>query len=272
MILKEINEQIRIYSQRYILPMYLKDELENLKFSATLTLVKYKERYFAITAAHAIPMDYDLNRGIFVNDKNILQLTNISRFDESDNLDLLILDFAFPIFYEDRNYYDLDEELLLTSEFFNTEAFSWHGFPAKKATNFYKKSADSMISNSLNNGLITTAKSLFVGIPFKDDFNLSNNFIYGAFSLKDVEYDKEGRKTKGYSLKGMSGGALCLHKKQLFPLESSFYFIGIGIEHRKDNTIIGINRNLIIDKLKEIVKEPINISFNLVPNDKFLEE
>ncbi|MBS7202940.1 MAG: hypothetical protein KH029_02040 [Haemophilus parainfluenzae] len=70
----------------------------------------------------------------------------------------------------------------------------------------------------------------------------------------------------------MSGGALCLHKKQLFPLESSFYFIGIGIEHRKDNTIIGINRNLIIDKLKEIVKEPINISFNLVPNDKFLEE
>lgn len=85
MILKEINEQIRIYSQRYILPMYLKDELENLKFSATLTLVKYKERYFAITAAHAIPMDYDLNRGIFVNDKNILQLTNISRFDESES-------------------------------------------------------------------------------------------------------------------------------------------------------------------------------------------
>ncbi|MEG9487045.1 hypothetical protein [Mannheimia indoligenes] len=262
---KELNEKIRIYSQKYILPMYLKDELGNLDFVATLTLVKYKDRYFAITAAHAIPADYDLNLGIFVNDRNILTLTQVHRFDNVCDLDLLVLDFAFPIFYEDRCYYNLDEEYPPDLVFFNTTAFSWHGFPKKTSIDFHKKPVAEMVLNSIKNGLITTAKSLLVGIPFKERCNLSNEFILGEFSLKNAVYDKAGTKSKGYSLQGMSGGALCIHKKHLFPLENSFYFVGMGIEHRKDNTIVGINRSVIVEKLDEISNKPIDISIELMP-------
>lgn len=265
---KDINEAVRIFSQRYILPFSLMDEVDNLIFSATLTLVTYKNRYFGITASHAISPNYDLNKGVYVFDKNILRLTIVHRFDE---IDLIVFDFAIPYFIEDKEYYDLNQEYPLND--FIPEFFSWHGFPAKKAKNFYKKSIEEFVLSSLNeNGLITTNKSLLVGIPFKNGIDLSEDFIEGTLNLQNIEYDKEGKKTKGYSLQGMSGGALCLHKKQLLPLESSFYFIGIGIEHRKDNTIIGINRHLIIDKLKEIAKDPIDVSLNLVPNEKFLEE
>lgn len=255
---KEINEKVRIYSQRYILPFSLKDELDNLKFSATLTLITYKNRYFGITASHAIPQDYDLNKGVYIFDRNILGLTEVHRFDD---IDLLILDFAIPYFIDEKKYYDLNEEYPLNE--FIPYFFSWHGFPAKKAQDFHKKSVENLVLSSLNNGLITTNKSLLAGIPFKNQMDLSKEYIEGSFDLKNVEYDKEGKKTKGYSFQGMSGGALCLHKKELYPLEESFYFIGMGIEHKKDNTILGVNRTAIISKLAEVIRIPIELSFEL---------
>lgn len=252
---KEIAEKIRLYSQKHILPLYLKDECGNLKFQATLTLVEYKERYFALTAYHAIE-GYNLERGLFANGTNISGLTLVHDFPE---IDLAILDFHTKHFDGDRIYFNLNLDIDDYSLFI-MKAFSWSGFPAARSRDFNKKDPQNEIINSFNNGLITTAKSLLVGIPFQKKFDNQQDHILGYHSLKNVEYAKEGKKSKGYSFKGMSGGALCLHKKQIEPIMESLFFIGIGLEHRKNDQIMGLSRKAIIMKLDEIIKQPIEFS------------
>lgn len=251
---KNIIEKIRLYSQRYILPLYLKDECGNLKFQATLTLVEYKGRFFALTAYHAIE-NYDLERGLFANGTNISELTLVHTFPEED---LAILDF-YTTRFGDRIYFNLNLDIDDYS-LFNMQVFSWSGFPAARSRDFNKKDPQNEIINSFNNGLITTAKSLLVGIPFQKNFDNQQDHILGYHSLKNVEYAKEGKKSKGYSFKGMSGGALCLHKKQIEPIMESLFFIGIGLEHRKNDQIMGLSRKAIIMKLDEIIKQPIEFS------------
>lgn len=256
---KETAENMRLYSQKHILPLYLKDECGNLKFQATLTLVEYKGRYFALTAHHAIE-GYNLERGLFVNDTNIITLTIVHSFPE---IDLAILDFHIKHFDGYRLYYNLNLDIndyLL----FNMQAFLWSGFPAARSKNFNKKDPQNEIISSLNNGLITTAKSLLAGIPFQEEFDNQKDYIVGYHSLENVEYAKEGKKTKGYSFRGMSGGALCLHKKQIEPIMESLFFIGIGLEHKRDNKIIGLSRKVIITKLEEIIRNPIQLHISLI--------
>ncbi len=260
---RKLSEAMRLYSQKYVLPLYLKDELGNLMFSATLTLVEFKNRFFALTAAHAVPEDYDLNRGLYVvgleGERNILGLTLVHRFDE---IDLVILDFHEKHFGGDRYYFNLDVDYV--EELYKEGVFVWAGFPAKKAKDIYKKDAKSLVCNGMNGNLMTIAKSLFAAIPFKEGYilNLEDEYFFGYSDLKNVHYMKEGLKNKGYSYRGMSGGSLCLVKNEIvFPIEEDlFYFIGIGVEHKKDNTVMGIGRRIIIEKIQEIVKTPVELS------------
>ena len=257
---KEIIEKIRIYSQKHIFPLYLKDDSGNLKFQATLTFVEYKERYFALTAYHAIE-GYNLEHGLFANCTDISKLTLVHNFPE---IDLTILEFSAKHFDGNRIYFNLNLNIDDYS-LFNMRAFSWIGFPAAKSKHFNKKDPENEIINSLNNGLITTAKSLLAGIKFQEEFDEHKDHIVGHHSLKDVEYLKEGRKHKGYSFKGMSGGAFCLHKRQPESIMESIFFIGIGLEHKKNGQIIGLSKKTIITKLDEIVKQPIEIFYYPIP-------
>lgn len=271
---KELSERIRLYSQKFVLPFYLKDELGNLTFSATLTLVEYKNRFFALTASHAIPAKYDLKRGIYVvglrGAVNILVLTVVHRFDD---IDLIILDFYAKHFSEDRYYFNLDIDY--PKGLFNENMFLWSGFPAKKAKNINKKAPKTLVDESMNGDLIAIAKSLLAYIPFKENytFNGIDEYFFGYSDLKNVSYAKEGFKSKGYSYKGMSGGAFCLLNKEKSSLIGNdlFYFIGIGIEHRKDNTIVGIGRKIILEKLAEIIKTPREFSFLLTKDSISIE-
>lgn len=260
---KELSERIRLHSQKYILPLYRKDELGNLKFEATLTLVTYKDRFFALTAAHAID-ENKLQYGLFVNGEEISHLAKITILKE---LDLAILDFNFFQF-KNRLYFDLNNDP--DYSLYSQNAFSWNGFPAKKAKNFNKKNPDKMIQDSLNGNLITTAKTLFSVIKFDEAFSPDSDKIVGFADLNNVEYVKEGKKDKGYLLKGMSGGVLCLHKKEIFPIENFLLFIGIGLEHYyySDNKVVGLSRKKIINELDKLIaiNEPMEFTFLLSPS------
>lgn len=264
---KKIIEKIRLYSQKFVLPFYLKDELGNLIFSATLTLVEYKNRFFALTASHAIPEEYNLDRGVYViglnGAANILGLTVVHRFTD---IDLMILDFHAKHFSKDRHYFNLDFDY--SKGLFKENMFIWSGFPAKKAKNINKKDPKTLVSKSMNGNLMTITKSLLACIPFKENyiFNEMDEYFFGYSDLKNVSYEKEGFKSKGYSYQGMSGGAFCLLSRgNSYLIDNDlFYFIGIGIEHKKDNTVVGIGRKIILEKLEEIIKTPIEFSFSLI--------
>lgn len=257
---EDCGEKLRFCFQKHILPLYRKDMLGNLLFEATLTLVKYKGKYFALTAAHAVDegkSDY----GLFVNHENISSRADIHIFLD---LDLVVLNFHF-VKFPDRLYFNLDE--VLDYSLYEQEFFLWSGFPSAKTKNFYKKDPEKEIAASLNGNLITTAKTLLAKIEFLESFNPAiNGKIIGYKDLNDVKYNKEGYKSKGYSFKGMSGGALCLLKRSPKSIEESLSFIGIGLEHKKNNEVIGLSLKRIIEKLDEIVKEPFTLNFMVEPS------
>lgn len=259
--LREFSEQIRLHAQKHILPLYRRDEGRGLLFEATLSLVKYKNSFFGLTASHAVNLDQEL----YINDTNILKYAKVHKFNQNE-LDLAIFDFANQQI-ENRLYFDLDS--IPDYSLYNQQVFSWSGFPAKKATNFYKKTPEiikKLTEETKNNGLITTSKTLSAGIEFVESFNPDSDEIIGFKNLENIEYSKEGHKNYGYSLRGMSGGILCLHKLNPFPINQSLVFIGIGTDHKKDNTIIGISRKKIIEKLNEIISQPCEIMLVLDPN------
>lgn len=280
--LKNLSEKIRLYSQKFVLPFYLKNESDNMVFSATLTLVEYKTRFFGLTAAHAIPKNYDLNKGIYViglnGEVDISSLTLVHRFDD---VDLIILDFHAKHFSEDRYYFNLD--IGYPKKSFREDMFIWSGFPAKKTKDIGKENPKTLASQGINGNLMTFAKSLLAGIPFKENytFNSMDEYFYGHSDLRNASYAKEGIKSKGYSYRGMSGGAFCLLNIKNFYLVSEdnscltgnklFYFIGIGIEHKKDNTVVGVGRKIILEKLEEIIKTPVEFSFILTKDSISIE-
>lgn len=109
-------------------------------------------------------------------------------------------------------------------------------------------------------------QSLIARIPFS---KFDGDYIQGEFNLKNIQYYYEGTKEKGYSLKGMSGGLLFYYSEKKYSLSLqfdselevflakpvSFHFLGIGIEHKKELTILGITKQAIVKAFQKITEE-----------------
>ena len=68
--------------------------------------------------------------------------------------------------------------------------------------------------------------------------------------------------------KGMSGGAMYFFSKNQIlksSIDDTFRFAGIGIEYRKDNTIIGVPSREIIELMETFDKDN-PLQFQLAPN------
>ncbi|MBF0785887.1 hypothetical protein E4T80_10460 [Muribacter muris] len=112
-------------------------------------------------------------------------------------------------------------------------------------------------------------QALTANIKFK---KIEDNLIWGYEDLKNVHYARDDIvKEKGYSFKGMSGGAIFLYRKPgsidikkidnpIDFFDNMFLFLGIGIEHRNQKDVIGIHRDYIIEKL-DILIEDVKIHY-----------
>lgn len=265
----------------HTIPFYTKDILDNLRFAGTLTLVIYKGKIGFLTAKHCICERYDYKKdGLFLITKNgEINISNYIYYLYRDKeIDLIIILSTFII--RDHKYILLDDDnhgVVDFSEFF------WVGFPIKKSPNEIRKEKNVMslfqekyTRQSFDNyekERSSLNQSLIACIPFS---KFDGDYIQGEFNLKNIQYYYEGSKEKGYSLKGMSGGLLFYFSEKKYSLSIqfdseleaflakpvSFHFLGIGIEHKKELTILGITKQAIVKSFQKITEE-INTTPNL---------
>ncbi len=82
-------------AQRFVIPLYIKDNLENYQYSSTGTFVKYNEHYYMIFAAHALENTLDVNKiHTFSNDGTLYQILEHSiGYKIFQNEDIVIIDY-----------------------------------------------------------------------------------------------------------------------------------------------------------------------------------
>ncbi len=186
-------------------------------------------------------------------------------------IDLIIILSTFII--RDHKYILLDDDNHGVVDFYE---FFWVGFPIKKSPNEIRKEKNVMelfqekyTRQSFDNyekERSSLNQSLIARIPFS---KFDGDYIQGEFNLKNIQYYYEGTKEKGYSLKGMSGGLLFYYSEKKYSLSLqfdselevflakpvSFHFLGIGIEHKKELTILGITKQAIVKAFQKITEE-----------------
>lgn len=258
-------------SQRFVIPLYYKDTLGNYEYSSTATLVTYKGSHYFIFAAHA------LNGVLKVSDFYILgadgELYAIYDFSIGYRIfegeDIVVVD-CFNKVLEGKNYFDISESSLLG---FDKNHFAWTGFPSSKCK--AKKIHNTKSPETLRNQFVHEDES---GIYFKSAqyFTIvskvkGNNkkFITGSYDRKNTHLKYKGSVSMAPSPEGMSGGAMYFFAKgQILKnsINETFRFAGIGIEYKKDNSIIGVSRETIISLIENFNKEE-PIQFSLVTKE-----
>lgn len=242
-----------INAQRYINPLYLKDEVGGYSFSSTMTFVKFKNKYFFVFAAHALSKSTNNidHIGFLKTDGEFMPLSEVTiSYEICRDKDLVV---CKTIGMFEKNYFDLDASKSNT-EF--SKDFGWIGFPKKKAVQIIHKSKASSekIKGFLTDGIDgrqkwNNARFLLIGVEQTLE---STSEIFGHFDNSNVKYAHEGFKENGYSLKGMSGGALFRGPMKInsepCSLSDLYDFAGIGLEY-------DINRKLVKGASKNSVKE-----------------
>ncbi|MCF2899060.1 hypothetical protein L1267_01385 [Pseudoalteromonas sp. OFAV1] len=199
-------------SQRFVIPLYIKDELENYEYSSTGTLVRYKGHHFIIFAAHALGGGVEFeNVYTFGSDGDFHQIMSFAIghqvFKEED---IVIVD-CFNQALENKNYFNLD---IKSMNGFDKKHFAWTGFPASKSKS--KKVHKSSSKETLKNKFVYIDES---GNYFKNAkyFTIlskivTNNKIKisGVYDRKGVNLKYQGDVSMGPHPQGMSGGAMYL--------------------------------------------------------------
>lgn len=254
-------------SQRFVIPLYIKDELGNYEFSSTGTLAKYKEHHYILFAAHALCGGVEFDKvHTFGVDGQFHQIRNFAIghqiFKEED---IVVVD-CFNQAIEGKNYFNLDKKSLIG---FEKKEFAWTGFPVSQSIS--RKVDRSKTQESLKNRYIHNDES---GSYFKNaryftivsKLKTNNNIeITGKYERKNAILKYQGNVSTGPHPKGMSGGAMYYFAKNrvLKPsLDDTFRFAGIGLEYKKDNTIIGLPRIKVIE-LMEIFGKDSPLKFSL---------
>lgn len=247
-------------SQRFVIPLYYKDTLGNYEYSSTATLVKYKGDHYFVFAAHA------LNSVLKVCDFYILgadgELYAISDFSIGyrifEDKDIVVVD-CFNKVLEGKNYFDISETSLLG---FDKKHFAWTGFPSSKCK--AKKIHNTKSPETLRDQFVHEDES---GLYFKSAqyFTIvskvkgkNKKFITGSYNRKNASLKYKGNVSMAPSPEGMSGGAMYFFSKGQTlksSINETFRFAGIGIEYKKDNTIVGVSRETIISLIEQFNEE-----------------
>ena len=254
-------DNLSLIAQRHVFPVYRKDGRGGYEFSSTVTFLKYDDRYFCVFAAHALcESETELNNiGFLVPTCSFIPFSSIAINFKIDRLnDVVVFETIQPI--SNKNYFNLNLQINNNGKY--TEYLYWIGFPSKKSVKAFdlSKVKAGAIEKYIEydcKGQTKFTNAKFLIIEFEFNFK-DNKKITGTFCNKNVTYQIDGFKQNGYSLQGMSGGAIYRTSK-MAKLDKSYndinyYFEGIGIEFRKKQ-IIGVERNIIINNINTLISE-----------------
>ncbi|MCB6147312.1 hypothetical protein LI313_02305 [Proteus mirabilis] len=248
-------------SQRFVIPLYIKDEIGDYHFSSTGTFIIYNKSHYIVFAAHALERSDDINNIAMLGiDGLFIDLIDISlgyRIFEDD--DLVIVD-CFNNIVDGKNYFLLKDKPSFIG--FDKKHFAWTGFPqswCKVKIIHRTKKPESIIKeifvNNEDGNFLKNARYFTILSKVKL-FNKKE--ITGNYSIKNVDLKYKGPVNKGPNPQGMSGGAMYFFSKgQVLKdnINSTFLFAGIGLSFQKDGTITGISRDRVIELLKQFNKE-----------------
>lgn len=255
-------------SQRFVLPLFIKDELGNYNQSSTATLVRVNHvHHYAIFAAHALAGGIDINDVFYFSPDGLFyQLIEHSfGFKVFENDDIVLVDF-FNQSFELKNYFNLDSDEIPNG--ISLDFFCWTGFPlsqSKKKEVHNTKSPNSLIAEMVHSDESGNyiKKIKYLSIASKT-ISFDHDFIKGFHSRKEIELKYKGKLSKSPSLAGMSGGAMYftnLEQKLANTLDDTFVFAGIGTEHRVDDSIVGVSRYRVLQLIKSFDESnPVNFS------------
>lgn len=259
-----MNDKFRVNSyqlnaQRHIYPLYIRDGRGGYLFSSTMTFVTFMNQPFCVFAAHALPPNtQNLDQiGIITIDGDFMPLSEIEVSHEICRIrDLVACQTIAP--FEHKNYFNLDTHSS-TTEF--SKNFAWIGFPKKKAIQTIDKSkaSNEQIKEYLTDGVDglkkwNNADFLLLGVEQISETEME---LTGIHDNKNVEYEHEGFKQKGYSLKGMSGGAFFRGPMNINSspktLSDLYDFAGIGLEYINDKIVKGASKHSVQELLRKVL-------------------
>lgn len=259
-------------SQRFVIPLYIRDELGDYHYSSTGTFILYNQSHYVVFAAHALRNNDDI--------KNIHMLGSDGKF-----VDLVSISIGYRIFVEDdlvlvdcfnkmvdgKNYFPLENDFSFIG--FDKNHFSWTGFPqswCKTKLIHRTKKSDSIANQTVvsnEDGLFFKNAQYFSISSKVRTFNQKE--ITGTYKPKNIDLKYKGPVSNGPSPEGMSGGAMYFFSKgQVLKndLKSTFLLAGIGLSFKKDGSIAGISRHRMIELFKQFNEEsPIEWSFHFQP-------
>ena len=255
-------------SQRFVLPLYIKDELGSYNFSSTGTLVKYKGSHYIIFAAHALDGGVDFERVfLFFADGTFHQIKEFAIGHQIFKDDDIVVVDCFNKVLEQKNYFDIEKKSL---NGFEKRFFAWTGFPISQSTT--KSVHKSKSPEALKEKFVRTDES---GNYFKSAkyFTITSKIctnnrleITGYYCRNNAILKYKGEVSMATHPKGMSGGAIYFFQKNNVlkdDLDLSFRFAGIGIEYKNNKLIIGVARGRIIELLDAFDNEnPIQFTLS----------
>lgn len=262
-------------AQRYIIPLYKKDELGHYNFSSTGTFVMYNGQYFLIGALHALDKRDENIENLYYFDTGsgnynqiIHEATGFKKFDKK--YDIFIIDF-FNRKWDSKNYFNLNKSNHDLNNFV-PNAFYWLGFPQtwqdvkKKKKNFNPAEMLDKYVHHSDDTTYSSANKFFAYPSFCTESD-KENFLCGISPLgqHDLEY---GGKKHIPKLEGMSGGCFFVPTKSHtlvkfnnhdVDLDNSYIFLGIGLEFYKEprdqGKVYGLSRMVIQKLLQEYLDE-----------------
>ncbi|HBM9256302.1 TPA: hypothetical protein L0X66_000597 [Citrobacter freundii] len=248
-------------SQRFVIPLYISDELGNFHFSSTATLVFFKGHHYIIFAAHALGDKNNINDvAIFGYDGELIKLSDISiGYDVFSDDDIVVVD-CFNVRMDGKNYFILDSKFSLNG--FDKHHFSWTGFPSSwcKTKVIHKtKKAETLANDNVieqQDGKYFINAKYFSIVSKIKSFN--NVEISGEYNRKKIELKYKGLVSMGPSPEGMSGGAMYFfsnNQKLKDNIDDTYLFAGIGLEFKSGNVISGISRHRVLEILNSLDNE-----------------
>lgn len=255
-------------SQRFIIPLYIKDNLGNYEFSSTGTLAKYNNHYFIIFAAHALSDTIAFNDVYtFFKDGSFFQLKEAAiGYQVFKNEDIVIVD-CFNNYFDSKNYFNINKSSL---HGFEKRSFAWTGFPVSKSKT--KKIHNSKSPSTLKEQYVISSSDgdYFTNVKYFTIVSKikSNNRveITGEYDRNGANLKYAGKVSTATHPSGMSGGAMYFFSKNQELKESiddTFRFAGIGVSYKKDNTIVGVSRTKIIELIEKFnAHNPLTITLS----------
>jgi len=254
-------------TQRFVMPLYIKDNLDNYEYSSTGTLITYNEHHYILFAAHALGKNNDNihNMYFFSTNGSLTKLLDSSIGHKIyNNEDIVIIDY-FNNRFNGKNYFNLNFTSLSG---FDKHHFAWTGFPLSKSKS--KKIHNSKSEEKLKEQYIHTTEDniYFQNVKYFTIISRieskTKDFIKGKYNRKNTKLKYQGDVQTAPSPRGMSGGAMYFFTKGeklkknhdgTFNLNDTFRFAGIGIEYKQDNTIVGVYKDKIVELIDLFDKE-----------------